>query len=100
MSPPVSGRIVILAYYDAIADKTYEPPHLLISPRDPNGHGTHVAGIIGNSDKEDGHYVGIAPGVNLVSVRVLDDTGMGTYADVLRGLNWVVQHKNDTIFAC
>ena len=39
--------------------------------------------------------MGIAPGVNLVSVRVLDDTGMGTYADVLRGLNWVVQHKNE-----
>ena len=52
-----------------------------------------MAGIIGNSDKEDGQYVGIAPGVNFVSVRVLDDTGTGTYADVLRGLNWVVQNK-------
>jgi len=52
-----------------------------------------VAGIIGNSDKEDGQYVGIAPGVNFVSVRVLDDTCTGTYADVLRGLNWVVQNK-------
>ena len=84
-----------LAYYDAIANKTYTPPHLLKSPRDPNGHGTHVAGIIGNSDKERGHYVGIAPGVNFVSVRVLDNTGMGTYADVLRGLNWIVQHKDE-----
>ncbi len=84
-----------LAYYDALADKTYEPPRLLTSPRDPNGHGTHVAGIIGNSAKENGHYLGIAPGVNLVSVRVLDDTGMGTYADVLRGLNWVVHHKDE-----
>jgi serine protease AprX len=84
-----------LGYYDAIADKTYESPHLLQSPRDPNGHGTHVAGIIGNSDTEDGQYVGIAPGVNFVSVRVLDETGMGTYADVLRGLNWVVQHKDE-----
>jgi serine protease AprX len=82
-----------LAYYDAIADKTYEPLRLLQSPRDPNGHGTHVAGIIGNSDKEGGQYVGVAPGVNFVSIRVLDDTGMGTYADVLRGLNWVVQNK-------
>ncbi|HTP07701.1 MAG TPA: S8 family serine peptidase [Anaerolineae bacterium] len=84
-----------LVYYDAIANKKYEAPHLIQSPRDPNGHGTHVAGIIGNSDKENGHYVGIAPGVNFVSVRVLDDSGMGTYANVLRGLNWVVQHKNE-----
>jgi len=84
-----------LAYYDAIGNKTYEAPRLIKSPRDPNGHGTHVAGIIGNSDKERGHYVGIAPGVNFVSVRVLDNTGMGTYADVLRGLNWAVQHKDE-----
>ncbi len=84
-----------LVYYDAIANKTYESPRLLRSPRDQNGHGTHVAGVIGNSDKENGHYAGIAPGVNLVSVRVLDGTGMGTYADVLRGLNWVVQHKDE-----
>jgi serine protease AprX len=82
-----------LAYYDAPANKVYEAPHLLQSPRDSNGHGSHVAGIIGNSDKEGGQYVGIAPGVNFVSVRVLDNTGMGTYADVLRGLNWVVQNK-------
>jgi serine protease AprX len=84
-----------LAYYDAMNNKTYESPRLIKSPRDPNGHGTHVAGIIGNSDKEGGHYVGIAPGVNFVSVRVLDETGMGTYADVLRGLNWVVEHKDE-----
>ncbi len=83
-----------LAYYDAPTDKVYESWKLLRSPRDPNGHGTHVAGIIGNSDKEGGQYVGVAPGVNFVSVRVLDDTGMGTYADVLRGLNWVVQNKD------
>jgi serine protease AprX len=82
-----------LAYYDALANKVYEPLRLLRSPRDPNGHGTHVAGIIGNSDKEGGQYVGVAPGVNLVSVRVLDENGMGTYADVLRGLNWAVQNK-------
>jgi serine protease AprX len=83
-----------LAYYDAPTDKVYEPLKLVRSPRDPNGHGTHVAGIIGNSDKEGGQYVGIAPDVNFVSVRVLDDTGVGTYADVLRGLNWVVQNKD------
>jgi len=82
-----------LAYYDAINNKLYKPTKLLQSPRDPNGHGTHVAGIIGNSDKENGKFVGIAPAANLVSVRVLNEEGVGSYADVLRGLNWVVQNK-------
>jgi serine protease AprX len=82
-----------LIYYDAIGDKVYEPHKLNKSPGDPNGHGTHVAGIVGNSDKEEDFYQGIAPAANLVAVRVLDETGMGTYADVLRGLNWVVLNK-------
>jgi serine protease AprX len=35
---------------------------------DPNGHGTHVAGIVANSDKgNDGEWNGVAPNVNLVS---------------------------------
>jgi serine protease AprX len=83
-----------LAYYDAIGGKLYEPLKLLKSPGDPNGHGTHVAGIVANSDKEQGAYVGIAPAANLVAVRVLDETGMGAYSDVLTGLNWVVKNKD------
>jgi serine protease AprX len=82
-----------LAYYDAINKKLYNPLTMLFGPQDPNGHGTHVAGIVGNSSKADGLYRGIAPAANLVAVRVLDKTGMGTYADVLQGLNWVVKNK-------
>jgi len=37
------GSQRFLAYYDAIEDKVYTHPHFLRSPRDPNGHGTHVA---------------------------------------------------------
>jgi serine protease AprX len=91
---PTSLHNRFLSYYDAIGDKVYKPTKLLQSPRDPSGHGTHVAGIVGNADKEEGFYQGIAPAANLVAVRVLDETGMGTYADVLRGLNWVVQNKD------
>nr|MBP7686659.1 S8 family serine peptidase [Thermoflexales bacterium] len=94
LSPATGLTNRFLSYYDAIGDKVYKPTKLLQSPRDPNGHGTHVAGIVGNSDKEEGFYQGIAPAANLVAVRVLDETGVGTYADVLRGLNWVVQNKN------
>ncbi len=65
-------------------------------PTDPNGHGTHIAGIIANSQKgADGEWNGIAPGVNLVGIRVLDATGTGTYERVITGLQWVIQHKDE-----
>jgi len=86
----------ILAYYDVMSGQLYERRHLRRSPKDPNGHGTYVAGIVGNSmyEQRDGEYRGVAPAANLVAVRVLDETGMGTYADVLQGIDWVVQNKD------
>jgi serine protease AprX len=63
--------------------------------RDPNGHGTHIAGVIANSQKgTDGEWNGVAPGVKLVAVRVLDETGAGTYTRVIQGIQWVVEHKD------
>ena len=56
---------------------------------DGQGHGTHVAGIIGSSDST---YTGVAPGVNLIVLRVLDDSGRGTVADILEAINWVVSN--------
>jgi len=86
-----------LAYYDAIENRLYEHPGLLRSPRDQNGHGTHVAGIIANGDFEqkDQEFRGVAPATDLVAIRVLNEDGAGTYADVLKGINWAVEHKDD-----
>ncbi len=50
---------------------------------DGNGHGTHTAGTIGGST------YGVAKAVSLIAVRVLDDTGHGTYAQVIAGVDWV-----------
>jgi subtilisin family serine protease len=50
---------------------------------DCNGHGTHVAGTIG------GNEYGVAKGVSLVAVRVLDCDGSGTTAQVAAGVDWV-----------
>ena len=58
------------------------------------GHGTHVAGIIGGNGYESGYlYQGIAPGVNLISLRVNDDTGMAYESDIVAALQWVYDHK-------
>jgi len=66
------------------------------NPRDPYGHGTHIAGIIANSQNgSDEEWNGIAPGVNLVGVRVLDEQGSGSYERVIQGIQWVIQHKDD-----
>lgn len=54
---------------------------------DCNGHGTHVAGTIGGST------YGVAKGVNLIGVRVLNCAGSGTYSGVLAGIDWVTQQK-------
>jgi serine protease AprX len=64
-------------------------------PTDPNGHGTHVAGIIANTETgPDGEWNGVAPGVRLVGVRVLNKKGYGTYEQVIRGIQWVIEHKD------
>ena len=52
-------------------------------------HGTHVAGIIGASSDE---FSGIAPGADLVSLRVFDDNGAGDLDWVEQALQWV--HDN------
>ena len=54
---------------------------------DCNGHGTHVAGTVGGSD------YGVAKGVALVAVRVLNCSGSGTTSGVIAGIDWVTaQH--------
>ena len=70
-------------------------------PGDGLGHGTHVAGIIaGNSFNRDprdplyGDYVGVAPDVNLITVKASDEVGNSTVLDVINGIQFVVDHKS------
>ncbi|HVM09771.1 MAG TPA: S8 family peptidase [Acidimicrobiales bacterium] len=53
---------------------------------DCNGHGTHVAGTVG------GTTYGVAKGVGLVAVRVLDCGGSGTWSGVIAGIDWVAEN--------
>lgn len=54
---------------------------------DCDGHGTHVAGTIG------GTLYGVAKGVTLHAVRVLDCEGSGFNSDVIAGIDWVTANK-------
>lgn len=58
------------------------------TPWDENGHGTHVAGTIAAKDNEIG-VIGVAAGATVVSVRVLNRSGSGTYSGVIAGVNYV-----------
>lgn len=55
---------------------------------DGNGHGTHVAGTIGAIANTAG-VVGAAPGIPIYSVRVLNNTGSGSWSSVVCGIDWV-----------
>ncbi len=58
------------------------------SARDENGHGTHVAGIIGAKNNTFG-VLGVASGAKLVSLRVLDKDGKGTLGSIVQALAYI-----------
>jgi serine protease AprX len=59
---------------------------------DPNGHGTHIAGIV-TGRHASGSYVGVAPDAAVIMVKIADDTGLATSADLMRGLQWVYDNR-------
>jgi hypothetical protein len=60
---------------------------------DPNAtasqHGTAVAGLLASDDPA---HPGVAPGANLVALRVIGQTGNGDFVTVANGLQWVLDH--------
>ncbi|MEU1279653.1 S8 family peptidase [Streptomyces sp. NPDC005805] len=54
--------------------------------QDCNGHGTHVAGTVGGST------YGVAKGVQLRGVRVLNCQGSGSFSGIIAGFDWVRQN--------
>ena len=56
-------------------------------PMDDHGHGTHVAGTIAAAADGSG-IIGVAPGVEVYALKVLDENGNGYYSNIIKALEW------------
>jgi serine protease AprX len=84
-SPDFGDRLVAQVSFNTDAE----------SANDSYGHGTHVAGIIGgNGANSNGFYQGIAPQVNLIGLKVSDETGMAYETDTVAAMQWVLENKD------
>ena len=72
--------------YSAIVDAVDTPTLRHSIDCDRNGHGTHVAGILG------GTTYGVAKEVSLYPVQVFDCDGKGNVSTLIRGIDWAIRH--------
>nr|MBP7071194.1 S8 family serine peptidase [Methanothrix sp.] len=105
----IDGRGVKVAVIDSGIDKNH--PDLVgkvvaeknflsdeITADDLLGHGTMVAGIIaGTGAASGGEYRGIAPGADLISVKVIDGQGDGKVSDIIAGIEWAIYSGADVL---
>jgi subtilisin family serine protease len=88
-----AGQVRLTAGYDAIANSLVSK--LTNTDTDAYGHGTHLASIaVSSRIGPNGGYNGVAPDANLVYVKAFDGLGRGSYANVIRGINWVVSNRS------
>ncbi|HEY4495985.1 MAG TPA: S8 family serine peptidase [Candidatus Paceibacterota bacterium] len=66
-------------------------------PNDDEGHGTHVSGTIAESTGNAIGVAGVAYGVSLMPIKVLDQNGSGFYSDVADGIRWAADHGAQVI---
>ncbi|MEM9290556.1 MAG: S8 family serine peptidase [Acidobacteriota bacterium] len=86
-----NGRNRLLAQYDALEDAWYHGYYASWVDTDGYGHGTHVASLaVSSAFDNKGTYQGAAPNAGLVAVKIFDEQGLGSYADAIRGLSWVL----------
>ena len=89
LSTDLYGRDKFWGTYDAITNTISNYSN------EENGHGTHVASVAANADYDIyGKIYGVAPNAAVVGIRAFDSEGKATYADVIRGIEWAVQVKD------
>lgn len=95
----VSGPDTCVSFDDATyprwqGDQNVKPNHAGFGKFDPNGHGTHVAGIIAANVFG---MTGVAPESRILPVRVLGADGSGDSTDVACGIKWSADNGADII---
>ena len=87
------GRNRVVARYDALTDTVGN------EVIDESGHGTHMTSIVANSaqttqnGRPTGTFKGVAPDASLVAVKVLDREGLAHVLEIVRAIQWVVDHR-------
>ncbi len=89
---------VDLSHPDLAADikGSYNAIRPTRSAQDDNGHGTHVAGILGALNNSVG-VVGVGPQIDLYPIKVLSSSGSGYISDIIKGLDWAVANHIDIV---
>ena len=91
-TPRLSERIV---YFKDFTGETSNRMWRSEYPSDEYGHGTHVSGIIaGNGFNSNGARTGVAPGANLIGLKVLDEEGRGYVSDVIAAIDHAIAIKD------
>jgi hypothetical protein len=85
--PDLAGRV--LTGYDATGSGA--------TGVDDNGHGTAVAGVVAAKSGNDEGVAGVASGVSILPVKVLDAEGYGYDSDIAEGVRWAADHGADVI---
>ncbi|HOW81608.1 MAG TPA: S8 family serine peptidase [Spirochaetota bacterium] len=67
------------------------------NPMDMNGHGTGMAGVIGAAGNNGTGLAGVCWEINLMAVRVLDESGKGTTADIVQGITFAADNGANII---
>jgi len=68
-----------------------------VAPVDPNGHGTHVGGIVGATTNNSVGVAGSSWEVRLMSVKALDDNGSGYYSWIANAIIWATDNGAEVI---
>ena len=83
------------ANHDGIADRIlyqYDFANGDADASDRNGHGSNIGSLIGAAD---GAYGGLAPGADLIALKVFEDNGKGYFSYLENALRWVVAHADE-----
>jgi subtilisin family serine protease len=91
-----SGGCAVGTHGFESADYT-DGEHVGCMPDDDNGHGSHVSGIVAAKGNNGMGVSGVAPNVEIMPLKVLDNEGSGSDADVVTAIQWALDRKAEGV---